>query len=97
MEYHLIYLIHSVTSKLKKLVAQEAMCDCEFSKKWEEQSNLKQLFYSLSNYQLQFTWIISLQFKFLPGRCELNCSWTLIAALFHKSTFFAKHYRSSTV
>ena len=23
----------------------------------------------------------------MPGRCELNCSWSLIAALFHKLTF----------
>jgi hypothetical protein len=64
MEFHLIYFIHSVTPRLKKLVAQDVMCDYMLMKMWVEQSNLKKLFYSSSTYQLQFAGIISLQFKF---------------------------------
>ena len=64
MEFHLIYFIHSVTFELKKLMAQEVMCDCELRKMWVGQSKLKKLFYSLSSYQVQFAGIISLQFKF---------------------------------
>ena len=73
MELQLIYFIHSVPSGLKKLMAQEAMCDCELRKMWVGQSKLKKLIYSLSSYQVQFAGIVCLHFKFLPKRCELNC------------------------
>jgi hypothetical protein len=40
------------------------MCDFELRNTWEEQSKHKLLIYSLSNFQVQFARIISLQFKF---------------------------------
>ena len=57
------YYIHSVTSELKKLMAQEVMCDCELRKMWVGQSKRKKIFYSLSSYQVQFAGIISLQYE----------------------------------
>jgi hypothetical protein len=59
----MIYFRHSVTSELKKLMAQEVMCDCELRKMWVGQSKLKKLFYSLRRYQVQFAGIVTLQFK----------------------------------
>ena len=51
-----------------KMVAEEMLlpmlCDCELRKMWVGQKKFKTFFYSLSSYQLQFTGIISLQFKF---------------------------------
>jgi hypothetical protein len=56
------------------MVAEEmhlpVMCDCELRNMREEQSKLEQLFYSLSSFQVQVARSISLQFKFLPERCE---------------------------
>jgi hypothetical protein len=68
MELNLKYLKHSVPFTLKKLMAQDVMCDCEWKKMWEGQSKVKKLFYSLSNYQEQFTGIISLQFRFFARK-----------------------------
>ena len=54
------------------MVAEEmnlqVLCDSELRKMWEEQSKLKQLFYSFSTNQLQFAGIISLQFKFFARK-----------------------------
>ena len=50
-------------------------------------ANLKNYFtvQAAINYSLLESYLYSL--ISLPGRCELNCSWSLIAALFHKLTF----------
>jgi hypothetical protein len=37
MEQHLKNYTHSVSSELKKLMAQDAMCDSELRQKWEEE------------------------------------------------------------
>ena len=64
MGLNLVHHKHSVQIKLKKVMAQEVMCDCELRKMWVGQSKLKKLIYSLTSFQLQFAGIISLQFKF---------------------------------
>ena len=64
MRLNLVYHKHSVQFELKKVMAQEVMCDCELRKMWVGQSKLKKLIYSLTSFQLQFAGIISLQFKF---------------------------------
>jgi hypothetical protein len=68
MELNLKDLNHSVLLPLKKLMAEDVMCDSDWRKMWEGQSRVKKLIYSLSNYQAQFTGIISLQFRFFARK-----------------------------